>query len=76
VKISGENKITLSSKKPVPVEMPYVRCQLWLSARGFGPALFLRRIARAHSLQRRQSKPLFRQASFDEPQFNRTQAGI
>ena len=28
VKISGENKITLSSKKPVPVEMPYVRCQL------------------------------------------------
>ena len=28
VKISGENKITLGSKKPVPVEMPYVRCQL------------------------------------------------
>ena len=28
VKISGENNITLSSKKPVPVEMPYVRCQL------------------------------------------------
>jgi hypothetical protein len=28
VKISGENKITLSSKKPVPVEMPYVRCPL------------------------------------------------
>jgi len=28
VKISGENKITLSSKKPVPVEMPYVRCQM------------------------------------------------
>ena len=27
VKISGENKITLSSKKPVPVEMQYVRCQ-------------------------------------------------
>jgi hypothetical protein len=28
VKISGENKITLSSKKPVPVDMPYVRCPL------------------------------------------------
>ena len=28
VKISGENNITLSSKEPVPVEMPYVRCQL------------------------------------------------
>jgi len=27
VKIS-ENNMTLSSKKPVPVEMPYVRCQL------------------------------------------------
>ena len=27
VKIS-ENKMTLSSKKPVPVEMQYVRCQL------------------------------------------------
>ena len=26
VKISGENRITLSSKEPVPVEMPYVRC--------------------------------------------------
>jgi hypothetical protein len=26
VKILGENKITLSSKEPVPVEMPYVRC--------------------------------------------------
>jgi hypothetical protein len=26
VKISGENRITLSSKSPVPVEMPYVRC--------------------------------------------------
>jgi hypothetical protein len=26
VKISGENRITLSSKAPVPVEMPYVRC--------------------------------------------------
>jgi len=29
VKISGENSMTLSSKEPVPVEMPYVRCQLW-----------------------------------------------
>jgi hypothetical protein len=28
VKISGENSMTLSSKEPVPVEMPYVRCQL------------------------------------------------
>jgi hypothetical protein len=28
VKISGENNITLSSKVPVPVEMPYVRCSL------------------------------------------------
>jgi hypothetical protein len=28
VKISGENKITLSSKEPVPVEMPYVRCSM------------------------------------------------
>lgn len=28
VKISGENNITLSSKEPVPVEMPYVRCSL------------------------------------------------
>ncbi|MBO4227944.1 hypothetical protein [Bradyrhizobium neotropicale] len=28
VKISGENKITLSSKQPVPVEMPYVRCSM------------------------------------------------
>ncbi|MDI4232358.1 MULTISPECIES: hypothetical protein [unclassified Bradyrhizobium] len=28
VKISGENKITLSSKQPVPVEMPYVRCAM------------------------------------------------
>ena len=28
VKISGENKITLSSKEPVPVEMPYVRCPM------------------------------------------------
>jgi lipopolysaccharide export system protein LptA len=28
VKISGENNMTLSSKKPVPVEMRYVRCQL------------------------------------------------
>ena len=26
VKISGENSITLSSKKPVPVETSYVRC--------------------------------------------------
>jgi hypothetical protein len=28
VKISGENQITLSSKAPVPMEMPYVRCSL------------------------------------------------
>src|SRR5215475_4706548 len=28
VKISGENSITLSSKEPVPVEMPYVRCSM------------------------------------------------
>ena len=28
VKISGENSITLSSKQPVPVEMPYVRCSM------------------------------------------------
>lgn len=28
VKISGENKFTLSSKSPVPVEMQYVRCSL------------------------------------------------
>ena len=28
VKISGENNITLSSKEPVPVEMPYVRCSM------------------------------------------------
>src|SRR5712672_2500217 len=28
VKISGENKFTLSSKAPVPVEMQYVRCSL------------------------------------------------
>jgi hypothetical protein len=28
LKISGENKITLSSKEPVPVEMPYVRCPM------------------------------------------------
>ena len=28
VKISGENRITLSSKEPVPVEMQYVRCPL------------------------------------------------
>jgi hypothetical protein len=28
VKISGENRITLSSKKPVPVEMSYVRCSM------------------------------------------------
>lgn len=28
VKITGKNKITLSSKKPVPVEMPYVRCSM------------------------------------------------
>src|SRR5215467_1280265 len=28
VKISGENSITLSSKAPVPVEMPYVRCSM------------------------------------------------
>ena len=28
LKISGENRITLSSKEPVPVEMPYVRCSM------------------------------------------------
>jgi hypothetical protein len=28
VKISGENRITLSSKEPVPVEMQYVRCSM------------------------------------------------
>jgi hypothetical protein len=28
VTISGENKITLNSKEPVPVEMPYVRCSM------------------------------------------------
>ena len=28
VKISGENKITLSSKAPVAMEMPYVRCPM------------------------------------------------
>lgn len=28
VKISGENSITLSSMKPVPVEMSYVRCSM------------------------------------------------
>ncbi|MGY8669122.1 hypothetical protein Q3C01_43140 [Bradyrhizobium sp. UFLA05-109] len=28
LKISGENKFTLSSKAPVPVEMQYVRCSL------------------------------------------------
>ena len=28
VKITGENKITLSSKEPVPVEMPYLRCSM------------------------------------------------
>jgi hypothetical protein len=28
LKISGENKMTLSSKEPVPVEMPYVRCSM------------------------------------------------
>src|SRR3984957_3721956 len=28
VKISGENRITLSSKAPVPVEMLYVRCSM------------------------------------------------
>ena len=28
VKISGENRITLSSKEPVPVQMPYVRCSM------------------------------------------------
>src|SRR6201987_6193814 len=28
VKISGENRITLSSKQPVPVEMSYVRCSM------------------------------------------------
>ena len=28
LKISGENRITLSSKEPVPVEMQYVRCSM------------------------------------------------
>ena len=28
VKISGENRITLSSKEPVPVEMKYIRCSM------------------------------------------------
>jgi hypothetical protein len=28
VKISGENNMTLSSNKPVPVQMQYVRCPL------------------------------------------------
>ena len=28
LKISGENKFTLSSKAPVPVEMQYARCSL------------------------------------------------
>ena len=28
VKISGDNRMTLSSKEPVPVEMPYVRCSM------------------------------------------------
>jgi hypothetical protein len=28
VKVSGENRITLSSKEPVPVEMRYVRCSM------------------------------------------------
>jgi hypothetical protein len=28
VKISGENRMTLSSKEPVPVQMSYVRCSM------------------------------------------------
>jgi hypothetical protein len=28
LKISGENSMTLSSKEPVPVELPYVRCSM------------------------------------------------
>ena len=28
VKISDENRMTLSSKEPVPMEMPYVRCPM------------------------------------------------
>jgi hypothetical protein len=28
VKITGENRMTLSSKEPVPVEMLYVRCSM------------------------------------------------
>lgn len=28
LKFLGENRITLSQKEPVPVEMPYVRCSL------------------------------------------------
>ena len=28
LKISGDDKITLTSKQPVPVEMPYFRCSM------------------------------------------------
>ena len=28
VKVTGENRMTLSSQKPVPVEMSYVRCSM------------------------------------------------
>jgi hypothetical protein len=28
LKVSGENRMTLSSKQPVPVEMQYVRCAM------------------------------------------------
>jgi hypothetical protein len=28
VKITGANSVTLSSKEPVPMEMPYVRCSM------------------------------------------------
>jgi hypothetical protein len=28
LKVSGENRMTLSSKQPVPVEMQYVRCSM------------------------------------------------
>lgn len=28
LKLSGENRITLSSKEPVPMEMQYVRCSM------------------------------------------------
>src|ERR1700690_4276387 len=38
--------------------------------------IFFRRIAWTHELQQCQSKPLFRQSLFDEPQLNVAQAGF